>query len=153
MEKVTLRLAKIAERQALEDLQRRASLAWGDYRAELLAHPDAIVLPAAQVEEGQVVLAEVARSFVGFSAVLPRDDGDVELDGLFVEPSSWRTGIGRMLVADACRRAASEGAGFLHVIANPRAVPFYQACGFERLSETQTRFGVAPTMRRKLFRG
>ncbi|HEY7981721.1 MAG TPA: hypothetical protein VID19_09595 [Candidatus Eremiobacteraceae bacterium] len=46
--------------------------------------------------------------------------------------------------------AASEGAGSMFVIANPRAVGFYAACDFELIGEQGTRFGTALRMRKCL---
>jgi hypothetical protein len=67
-EPVRIRLALASEPRALEALQMRASLANPGDR------------------EGVVQ---------GFAAILPREDGDVELDALFVEPNTWRRGCGR----------------------------------------------------------
>ena len=140
----------LQERNALEDLQRRASLVWEDYREALLANPDAIHLPAAQIEAGRTFVAELRGAVVGFSVVLRRQDGEAELDGLFVEPSQWKQGIGSRLVQDAARFAATEGATVLRVVANPLALGFYAKCGFQRIGEEQTRFGIAFTMRKIL---
>ena len=118
-------------------------------RAALLAHPDAIALPIEQIEDGHVMVARRAGATVGFAVVLRRADDDAELDGLFVEPSAWRGGIGRAVEA-ACRLALSEGATALHVIGSRQARGFYQACGFALLGEAQTRFGPALAMRRTL---
>jgi len=136
---VTIRLAIGTERHALEALQRRASLANEADRDALLANPDAIELPIGQIESGRVLVAERHGTTVGFSVVLPRDDGDAELDGLFVEPSAWRGGIGRDLVEAAATLARQFGAKALHVVGNPHAAAFYRACGFERLGNVATR--------------
>jgi hypothetical protein len=69
----TIRPACPAERAALEDVQRRASLALPDYRAQLEAHPDAIDLPAARIAEGRVLVAEDEAGVAGFAVWL---DGD-----------------------------------------------------------------------------
>jgi hypothetical protein len=61
---------------------------WEEDRAALLAHPDAIDLPAEQISGGRIVVIELAGKVVGFAAVLPREDGNVDLDGLFVEPAN-----------------------------------------------------------------
>lgn len=95
-------------------------------------------------------MAERDGKVVGFSVVLPRGDGDAELDGLFVDPVAWRNGIGKLLVREAARRAALEGAKALHVTANPLAEPFYLACGFVFAGLAQTRFQVARTMQKML---
>ena len=144
----TVRLARHNERMMLEDLQRRASLMSEAYREQLLAHPDAIELPPEQMEDGRVFVAERQKVILGFCIVLTRSDGDAELDGLFVEPDVWKQGVGRMLVAHAAGIAASSGSRWLRVIANPEAMDFYVACGFELSGEEETRFGKALAMRK-----
>jgi GNAT superfamily N-acetyltransferase len=146
----TYRLALPAERSALEELQRRASLIWEEDREALLAHPDAIELPLQQITDGRTIVAERIGELLGFAVVLRREDGDAELDGLFVEPGQWRQGIGRALVEEAERIAVHDGAAHLWVIANTRALDFYGACGFVTVGEVATRFRPAPRMRKAL---
>jgi GNAT superfamily N-acetyltransferase len=147
---ISIRPATVGERSALEALQWRASLVWEEYREALLAHPDAIELPEEQIRKHRTIVAELEGRVVGFAVVLPREDGEAELDGLFVEPSVWRSGIGTRLIADAAILAAAGGAKFLHVVANPLAEAFYFSCGFELTGEQSTRFGVAHTMRKAI---
>jgi GNAT superfamily N-acetyltransferase len=139
-----IRDAAPSERAELEALQRRASDVWEEYRADLAAHPDAIALaPAA----GRVRVAVSGDGgVVGFSVVLPARDGACELDGLFVEPAAMRGGVGRALVTDAADRARAEGATRMSVIANPRAVGFYERVGFVAGEAADTRFGPATWM-------
>jgi GNAT superfamily N-acetyltransferase len=145
-----IRRAVPVERALLVELQRRASLEWSEYRDALLAEPGAISLPAEQIFEGRVHVAERGGEIVGFSVVLPRSDGQAELDGLFVEPAAWRTGVGRELVRRAAHETFRAGATFLRVIATPHARCFYIACGFEPIGEEPTRFGTGILMRKLL---
>src|SRR3954467_196483 len=92
-EALVIRVAQPEEREELEELQRRASLANPNDRPHLEAHPDAIHLPPAQIANGQVLVAELGGRVTGFAAIVGG-----ELDGLFVEPELWRQGIGRALV-------------------------------------------------------
>ena len=80
-----IRLARPEEREALEELQRRASLALDEYHEQLEAEPDAVQLPTEQIESGEVIVAELDDRIAGFAAV-SIDEFDAELDGLFVEP-------------------------------------------------------------------
>ena len=82
----------------------------GDSEA-LLANPNAIELPLEQIEGGGVFVAEVDEAVMGFAAILPREDGDFELDALFVEPEVWQRGIGRALVEHCCAAARAAGRG------------------------------------------
>jgi GNAT superfamily N-acetyltransferase len=138
----TIRLARPEERDELEALQRRASLALPEYRAQLEANPDAIHLPPAQLANGQVFVAELDGRIVGFAALVGG-----ELDGLFVEPDLWRQGIARALVDEATHQARQRGLA-VTVIANPNAREFYEKCGFSLEGEAETRFGPALRMSR-----
>lgn len=108
-----IRLAGERERETLRQLQLRASTIGDEYREELLANPDAIDIPPEQFAAGRVFVAERDGAVVGFGVTLPRADGDAELDGLFVEPAAWRTGIGMSLVREAERRALSARAPYV----------------------------------------
>jgi GNAT superfamily N-acetyltransferase len=132
---LTLRIAEPHEHDELEDLQRRASLELPEYRDQLLDNPDAIHLPLSQLANGQVIVAETGGEIAGFAALVGG-----ELDGLFVEPDLWGLGIGKALVDAATHEARRKGFT-LSVIANPRARPFYERCGFSAEGEVQTRFG------------
>jgi len=74
----------------------------------LLAHPDAIELPLAQIAAGGVFVAEWNGTIVGFAAVEPRADGESELDALFVDPNMRRRGIARSLVEYCAKLPALE---------------------------------------------
>jgi GNAT superfamily N-acetyltransferase len=141
-----IRDARPDEVAALEALQRRASDVWEEYRDQLAEHPDAIALDIALVRAGRVRVFEKDRLGVGFSVLLPAREGACELDGLFVEPAAMRGGVGTALVADAAERARGEGASRISVIANPRAVEFYERVGFVAGEPAETRFGPAGWM-------
>jgi GNAT superfamily N-acetyltransferase len=138
-----IRSAEPDEREALEALQRRASLALGTYNVQLEAHPDAIELPAGQIARGNVLVAEIDGRIAGFATL----DGP-ELDGLFVEPDRWRCGIGSALVEAAVHESRRRGLSLATVVANPAARVFYEKCGFTVEGEEQTRFGPALRMSR-----
>ena len=147
---MNIRPAIPAERRTLEALQWRASLGNEGDREALLRHPDAIDLPAEQIAAGGVYVLEQDGAIVGFSAILPRADGDTELDALFVEPDIQRRGIGRKLLEHCAAVARSAGSSALHVIGNEHAKAFYLSCGFEILAPFETRFGSALLMRKAL---
>jgi GNAT superfamily N-acetyltransferase len=151
MEAITIRNAIPSEKAALEGLQRRASLANEGDREALLANPDAIDLPIAQIASGDVFLLELSGRIAGFAALQARPDGDAELDGLFVEPDIQRRGVGRSLVEHCAQVAGARSCRSLHVIGNPHAEAFYLSCGFETIGSSETRFGPALLMKRNLL--
>lgn len=150
MNDVHIRPAVVSEREPLEALQMRASLNNPGDREAMLANPDAIDLPVAQIELGRVFVLEKGGAIAGFSAILPRDDGGTELDGLFVDPAFWRHGFGRLLVDHCAEVSRVQGSPALHVIGNPHAERFYLACGFKPIGIAKTRFGDGLLLKRVL---
>jgi GNAT superfamily N-acetyltransferase len=140
---IEIRDGVLDEVHPLEELQRRASLVAPDYRDALMAHPEAIHLPADDVREHRTRVAVVDARLAGFSVVLPVHDSSCELDGLFVEPELMRQGIGRALIADVVERARAHGVHRIEVIANPTAVAFYTNVSFTRGDDAMTQFGPA----------
>lgn len=139
---LTIRLARPEERLDLEALQRRASLALPEYREQIEAHPEVIEVPAEQIAEGQVLVAELEGRIAGFAAVIAG-----ELDGLFVEPDLWKHGVGAALVEAAAHQTRMQGLS-LTVTANPTARRFYEKCGFTLEGERETMFGPGLRMSR-----
>ena len=139
---LAFRVAAPSDAQALEALQRRASLANEADRDQLLANPDAIRIDNDLVAAGGVIVAERDGVAAGFAAVIVVG-GEAELDGLFVEPEQMGAGIGGRLVEEAFRLARARGAATMTVIAGSRALAFYQRHGFRLEGETPTRFGPA----------
>jgi GNAT superfamily N-acetyltransferase len=148
MTKLDIRLARADDRQDLIDLLWRASLAWDVVRQDLLDHPDLLDVEAEMIARNQVFVAEQAERIVGFATIVPResDDGetegnDAELEGIFVEPSEWRKGIGMALMRQIEREALAWGANRLHVVASPNVEGFYVAAGFTKTGEQKMTFG------------
>src|SRR5438105_7522958 len=139
MKPLVIRVAVHSEQMELEQLQLRASLGNAGDRDALLAHPDAIELPAEQIAKGRVFVSELEGEIVGFAAVEPRADRDSELDALFVDPDMQRRGIGRALVEHCAEFARRQSSLALHVVGNPHAKSFYAKCGFEVTGTAETR--------------
>ena len=134
---IFIRAAQAADKDTLEVLKLRASLAWGDHVEKLQALPEAREVPAAHLPHA--IVAELEGKIVGFATVLSaRDAFQAELEDLFVAPEAWRKGVGRMLLAEAENRAAVLGARTLHVVAGKRARPFYEASGYHFVATVTT---------------
>ena len=150
MQDLSIRRAVASEQKQLEDLQLRASLTNEGDRDALLAHPDAIELPLAQIAAGGVFVAEWNGTIIGFAAVEPRADGESELDALFVDQTMRRRGIARSLIEHCAEVARTRKSAALCVVGNPHAEGFYTACGFKLVGTTETRFGTGLLMRMTL---
>jgi GNAT superfamily N-acetyltransferase len=145
-----IRRARPDEREGLIELMRRASMMSEEDRPFLLEHPDAADLPADQIGEGHVFVWEEDGAVLGFAVILPRQDGDAELDGVFVDPDRWGEGIGGRLVDHALAVARARGEISVNLVANRRAVRFYEKCGFLALEEVKRPSGRGMSMVRPL---
>jgi N-acetylglutamate synthase-like GNAT family acetyltransferase len=101
-----------------------------------------------QIAADMVFVSERNSVIVGFAALLPRPDGDVELDALFVDVDVRRRGVGKSLVNHCVQIARAQGSAAICVIGNPHAADFYEACGFNVIGTTETRFGPGILMRK-----
>ena len=146
--KFVIRPALPSEKLGLEQLQMRASLANEGDREALLAHPDAIQIPVEQIAAGRVFVSECDGVIVGFAALEPREDGQSELDGMFVDPHMQRRGIANGLIEHCAEVVHEQGSSAIHVVGNPHAAEFYAACGFEVIGTMETRFGPGILMRK-----
>lgn len=146
---ITIRIAHPDDRLNLIELQRRASLVGetGDVLQRLLDEPELIDIDEKVLANNEVVVAELGTTIVGFASFIAQDGNDAELDGMFVEPSHWRQGIGRMLIESLVRELIAWKVTRLRVVANPNALEFYKAVGFTIIGEEKTPLGpVAPVM-------
>jgi GNAT superfamily N-acetyltransferase len=146
---VQIRIAHPDDRPNLIEVQRRASLAseTGEVRQRLLEEPDWIDIDEELLANNEVIVAEIGPTIVGFASFIAQDGNDAELDGMFVEPSHWRQGIGRLLIKAVERELVAWQATRLRVVANPNALAFYKAVGFIIIGEEKTPLGpVAPVM-------
>jgi len=143
----TIRPAQSDDQPALLAIVWKTVMASERDREALLAHPEAVQVPVEQLTAATACVADADGTPVGFAVVLPRPDGDAELDGLFVDPATQRLGIGRQLVERTRELARAMGASTLHVVANDDALAFYRALGFVQTGVTQTQFAPAPQMR------
>jgi GNAT superfamily N-acetyltransferase len=143
-DRLHIRPAAPGEREALEALQLRSSRVHVQYRRDLDEHPEAIALTPGAIEESRVRVATAADgTMVGFAEWSVSSAEEWELEGLFVEPTAMRRGIGTRLLRDVIARAITSDVGRIGVVAEPAAVEFYERLGFSGSERAQTRFGPA----------
>ena len=126
-----LRRARGEEAAMLSELAMRSKAYWG-YGEEFMSRCRVeLTWDAERMESAHAVVAERAGRVVGFYIVGRSDPGDAELEAIFVEPVCIGQGVGRHLIEDALRAAASRGAERMLVQSDPHAAPFYRRFGGE----------------------
>ena len=118
-----IRPGVLTDLAAVRDVYRRASLSNAGDRANLLAHPQHLILGPEGLNEGRVLVAEHDGSVVGF-ATWADADGVTELEDLFVDPDWMRRGMATALVNGIAEVVRARGVERLEVTANPHAMGF-----------------------------
>ena len=135
-----IRLGVPTDLPAASEVFRRASLSNEGDRANLLAHPEHLILGPEGLAEGRTYVAEVDGAVVGFATWSCINDV-VELEDLFVDPAWRRRKIAAALVARIVQALQAQGVHRLEVTANPHAMEFYGAAGFTTDGVADTEFG------------
>jgi GNAT superfamily N-acetyltransferase len=141
---VAIRTAELADHDEVQDVRRRSSLSNEGDRENILANPDTLDYDPAPLREGRARVALRDDRIIGFATTA--GDDQLELEALFVDPPSMRTGVGRALVEDLVENAKARGITRVNVTANDHALAFYEALGFVNDGLVPTRFGHAPRM-------
>jgi hypothetical protein len=97
-----IRLGVLADLAAVRDVFRRAPQSNAGDRANLLAHPEHLILGPDGLNEGRTQVADENGSVLGF-ATWTDAAGAVELEDLFVDPDWTRRGIATALMARVAR--------------------------------------------------
>jgi GNAT superfamily N-acetyltransferase len=132
-----MRPARVDERRALDALMLRSKAHWGYDDAFLAACAPVLVVPAAAIAAGDVLVAQRGSEVVGVVAIATVDGepDEVELDVCFVDPIAIGTGVGRALVDAAFSLARARGAASMRVQSDPHAEAFYAGLGGVRVGE------------------
>jgi GNAT superfamily N-acetyltransferase len=141
---VVIRPAVAADLPELRRVYREASLSNADDAPLLLARPEFLVFAGDGIAAARTQVAVTGTDddrVLGFATVTDGQDGQPELEDLFVDPQQHRRGIARRLIADAARTARQAGHRRLTVVGNPHARAFYLAVGFVEHDQVPTELG------------
>ena len=133
---VTIRLARLDERAALDALCFRSKAHWGYDSGFMARCRDILFVPAPLIEAELVwVAADAADRPLGLVALDAADGDPISLDMLFIEPDAIGRGIGDLLFRHAVSAARGLQATALDIHSDPFAAGFYERMGARRTGE------------------
>lgn len=119
----------------LTQIAHSAKSFWGYPSRWIELWRDQLTVSAAYIDTHEVYAATDEDSVIlGFYA-LSGESERLSLDHLWVQPSSFGAGVGRVLFAHAIERARQMGAGMLEIESDPHAEGFYQRMGAETIGD------------------
>lgn len=133
-----VRPARAADCAALSDLCFRSKASNGYDAAFMEACRDDLAVSSKILSDGAFFCAVQGARIVGCAGLEWDDqpDGVAEVTRFFIDPDEKRRGIGRLLWDQLLTEARGRGVTRLTLAADPFAVPFYRAIGFEVTGET-----------------
>ena len=123
---VRLRPMTRSDLAAVSELGIRSKASWDYSPEEMAVFKGELTLGDGTLEE--LLDAQVAvcgDEFVGYFTLRTHDDGSVELEHLFVEPTWFGRGVGSLLLRGALAAAANRKIRELTIISDPNATGFY----------------------------
>jgi GNAT superfamily N-acetyltransferase len=135
----SIRRARPDEAPAISELAFRSKAHWG-YDREFLetCREDLSLSPREITDKPVYVLVGDDGRMAGFYSLDPAEDGRVELDDLFVDPTYIGKGVGRRLWDHAVATAHDLGFRELIIQSDPHAEGFYRAMGAEPAGERES---------------
>lgn len=131
---LAIRLARPSDALALTDLVLRSKRSNGYDDAFMAACTEELSVTISDIEVGLYWIA--ARDIpLGCVCLDPKGESG-QISAFFVDPDAKRQGIGQLLWQHVKREAQALGIIRLSLDADPAAVPFYNALGFEVIGET-----------------
>ena len=131
---MVIRLARLDEADILSSLCVRSKAHWGYDEAFMTLSRTALTVSAAQINAGNVWVAEVDGAAVGIVELAATDNPcTVDLDKIFVELTQVRSGVGHALMQFAITEARRRAFKTMTILADPNAAPFYERIGAKYL--------------------
>ncbi len=130
---VVIRAARSDEASLLSEIALRSKAHWGYSEEFMLSCREELTVTAECIDDNPSFVCEHAGVVVGYYTLEPRSRFRVELEHLFVEPTSIGRGYGRRLIDHAVGQARAGGYRVIETQADPNAELFYLSCGAVRV--------------------
>jgi N-acetylglutamate synthase-like GNAT family acetyltransferase len=128
---IRIRRARPEDAGVLTELSIRSKRSNGYNDQFMAACREELTVTEERLMAGEYWVAE-SDVVCGCACLLADPDGrSGEIHAFFIDPQWQRKGIGRRLWQKLLGRAKEQGLGELHLDADPAAVPFYEAMGFQ----------------------
>lgn len=135
---VAIRQARPEEADVLTDIAYKSKAYWGYDINSLDQWAGPLTVSAEYIEKNPTFAAcGEDGEILGFCSIL-YDEGQFELDHMWVAPSAIGMGIGGKLFLYACEEAEILGASSLWILSDPMAEGFYKHMGAVRIGQKST---------------
>ena len=147
MAEITVRKALVGEAAVLRSICLQAKRSWGYSDAFMTRFSEATIIDADSISTDYVVVACQGETIIRWLRMLT-NRAPMILDDLWVLPTVFGKGVGRLLFTEAIAVAKGLGRSAFELDADPHAQGFYERMGCIKVGETCTSLGrYIPRMR------
>jgi predicted GNAT family N-acyltransferase len=153
MAEITVRKALVGEVAVLRSICLQSKRSWG-YSDEFMARfSEATIMDATSISTDYVVVACQGETTIGWLRMLT-NRAPMILDDLWVLPTVFGKGVGRLLFTEAISVAKKLGRSEFELDSDPNAQGFYEHMGCIKVGETFSSMGrYIPRMRYSIAAG
>jgi len=124
-----IREANTSDTEAITELAIRSKGHWGYSKEQMATFRSELTLTPSMLESRTVFVGENDAGLVGYYSLIVNNEEKLELEHLFVEPSSLRRGIGTRLYEHAKLVSGEKGYDSMVIQCDPNALGFYLKLG------------------------
>lgn len=133
---IYIRAAEIDDVDVMTKISISAKQSNGYDDAFMDACRDELTVTVAHLCQGEYWVACDGTQIIGCASLCPdKDHHSGQIHSFFIDPDHQGQGVGRMLWDHLLMRAHAYGMSDVRLDADPNAVPFYKALGFESAGE------------------
>jgi len=153
MAEITVRKALVGEAAVLRSICLQSKRSWG-YSDEFMARfSEQTIIDADSISTDYVVVASQGETIIGWLRMLT-NRAPMILDDLWVLPTVFGKGVGRLLFTEAISVAKKLGQSEFELDSDPNAEAFYERMGCIKVGETFSSMGrYIPRMRYAVVAG
>lgn len=115
---------------ALTNLTIRSKSHWNYSKEQIEAWLEDLTITTSYIEEKQIFKLVNETVLIGYYSYFKRNEGDIKLDYLFIDPIYIGQGYGKYLITDFLKRIKATGYKKVQVDADPNVEKFYSIYGF-----------------------
>lgn len=130
---VTLRPAILSDLDTLNAVMKLSKAHWGYDTAFMEKFMELFSITKEALDQSTASVALVNKTIIGFYQLVFNQEGDLELENIFVHPDYIGRGIGQLLWSDLCQSALSLGKSEFTLWSDPNAESFYLKMGCQKI--------------------
>jgi predicted GNAT family N-acyltransferase len=147
MAEITIRKAQVGEAAVLRSVCLQSKRSWGYSNEFMTRFSEETIIDADSISTDYVVVATQEETIIGWLRILT-NRAPMILDDLWVLPTAFGKGVGRLLFTEAISVAKELGRSEFELDSDPNAQGFYEHMGCIKVGETFTSMGrYIPRMR------